>query len=224
MLTFLTWLLTVYMFTGTSVSTKIFWMKFYEFFFFSFSQNRIWRFQHNYFHFDPLNGDFNVAGLQFQWDDGIFSITLGNRNSDGYRTAYFHPMARFVDIIFSRSDSISKSSISKFSLSEFAVSTRVLQNEQNAARSNHGSDFQWLGNRAPNSQSSMHDFDRNTGIIFYTQVGINGIGCWNTNTPHRPENVAVLARNNQTMIYPSDLTVSYGQLNGFVIKCNCYTI
>lgn len=84
-------------------------------------QNQIWRFQHNYFHFDPLHGDFNVAGIQYQWDDGIFSITLGNRNPDGYRVAYFHPMA---------------------STSEFAVSTKVLQNRENADRSYHGTDFQ----------------------------------------------------------------------------------
>lgn len=62
----------------------------------SLTQNRIWSFQHNYFHFDPLQGDFDVAGLKYQWDDGIFSITLGNRQPDGYRTAYFHPMARFL--------------------------------------------------------------------------------------------------------------------------------
>lgn len=29
-----------------------------------------------------------------------------------------------------------------FSISEFAVSTQVLQNEENAARSNHGTDFE----------------------------------------------------------------------------------
>lgn len=46
------------------------------------------------FHFDPLMGDFTIDGIPYQWDDGIFSITLDNRNSDGYRTAYFHPMAR----------------------------------------------------------------------------------------------------------------------------------
>lgn len=70
------------------------------FFLVSLSQNRIWSFRHNYFHFDPLNGDFNVVDLQYQWDDGIFSITLGNRQPDGYRTAYFHPMARFELLIF----------------------------------------------------------------------------------------------------------------------------
>lgn len=67
--------------------------------------------------------------------------------------------------------------------------------------------LQWLGNRGPYGQSAMHEFDRNTGIIFYSQVNMNGFGCWNSNTPHRPENFDVLATNNQTMIYPSDLTV-----------------
>lgn len=54
----------------------------------------------------------------------------------------------------------------------------------------------------------MHDFDRNSGIIFYSQVGVNGLGCWNSNTQHLPQNFENLARNDQTMIYPSDLNVS----------------
>lgn len=37
-----------------------------------------------------------MSGLRYSWDDGIFSITLGKRQPDGYRTAYFHAMARFV--------------------------------------------------------------------------------------------------------------------------------
>lgn len=60
----------------------------------SFRMDRIWSFSHNYFNFDPLHGDFDVAGVQFQWNDGIFSITLGNRQPNGYRTVYFHPMVR----------------------------------------------------------------------------------------------------------------------------------
>lgn len=63
---------------------------------YSLRQNKIWRFTHNYFNFDPLFGDFNVAGLRYQWNDGIFSITLSNVNCDGFKTAYFHPMARYV--------------------------------------------------------------------------------------------------------------------------------
>lgn len=55
----------------------------------------MWSFSHNYFNFDPLHGDFNVGNVTFQWNDGIFSITLGNKNYNGDRTVYFHPMARF---------------------------------------------------------------------------------------------------------------------------------
>lgn len=87
---------------------------------FSLKQNRMWRFRHNYFSFDPLNSDFNVGGVQFQWDDGIFSITLGTRQTNGFRIANFHAMA---------------------SLSSFAVSTQVLQNETASEREYHGNDF-----------------------------------------------------------------------------------
>ncbi len=86
----------------------------------SFAENRIWRFAHNFFSFDPLRGDFDVIGLQYQWNDGIFSITLGRRNPDGYRPVFFHAMA---------------------STTEFLVNSRVLQNETASQRTNHGTDF-----------------------------------------------------------------------------------
>lgn len=61
-----------------------------------------------------------MAGVQFQWNDGIFSITLGDRERNGFKTAYFHSMA---------------------STSEFSVSTQILRNQSAAARSYHGQDF-----------------------------------------------------------------------------------
>lgn len=61
---------------------------------YSLRRNHIWAFRHNYFRLDPLHGDFHVAGVDYQWDDGIFSITLGPRQPDGFRTVYFHPMVR----------------------------------------------------------------------------------------------------------------------------------
>jgi len=62
--------------------------------YFSFKQNRAWRFLHNYFHIDPLRGDFNVANIKYQWDDGIFSIALGHQDRNNFRSAYFHPYSR----------------------------------------------------------------------------------------------------------------------------------
>lgn len=64
-----------------------------------------------------------------------------------------------------------------------------------------------MGQRGSKTQSAMHQFDQNSGIIFYSQVHLNGVGCWNSKVPHTPHNFHILARNNQTMIYPSDLNV-----------------
>jgi len=158
----------------------------YRLYVYSFAQDHIWSFAHNFFSFDPTQGDFNIAAQSFQWNDGIFSITLGAPNRDGYKTAYFHPMA---------------------STSEFAVSTQVLQNETAASRSNHGDDFKFLGNRGPNTQSTMHQFDPTTGVIFYSQIGLNGVSCWNTAKPFSEQNHALLVSDADRMIYPSDLNV-----------------
>lgn len=57
-------------------------------------------------------------------------------------------------------------------------------------------------------QSSMHDFDETTGVIFYALVSMNGISCWNTNLPLNPDNHFIMAQSDVTMNYPADLTVN----------------
>lgn len=101
---------------------------------YSFRQNKIWTFHHNYFSFDPIQGDISIGGLQFQWDDGIFSVTMAPIENDGYRTAYFLAMA---------------------SISEFSVNTRVLQNETLSARLNHGTDFKVCRNLLCKNYNSL---------------------------------------------------------------------
>lgn len=94
------------------------------------------------------------------------------------------------------------------STNEFMVSNQVLQNETNAMRSDHGNDFQILGNRGANRQSTMHEYDLRSGIIFYDEIQRNGVGCWNTNKPFSPDNHGTVTQDPQRMIYPSDLTVT----------------
>lgn len=66
---------------------------------------------------DPLAGDYNIAGLNFQWgEEGIFGMSLSPIAFDGYRTLFFHPLS---------------------SNREFAVSTRILRNEELAKDSYH---------------------------------------------------------------------------------------
>lgn len=146
----------------------------------------MWAFEHNYFSFDPLAGDFNIGGQIFSWNDGIFSVSLGPKEADGSRNILFHAMA---------------------SNNEFVVNNKVLQDERNAERGNHGNDFRLLGSRGFQKQSTMHEYDPRTGTVFYSEIQANGVGCWNTRKPFTPDFHGQVAKDEQTMIYPSDLTV-----------------
>ncbi|XP_053668772.1 L-dopachrome tautomerase yellow-f2-like [Anopheles marshallii] len=154
------------------------------------NESRMWRFEHNYFSFEPRYGDFNIAGQQFTWYDGIFSVAVGGRlaNSTTERTVYLHAMA---------------------SVSEIAVSNRVLQNETLAKLGNgaYGRAFHHLGARGPNTQSSSHAYDRKTGTLFYAEINRNSIGCWNTHRQFTPENHGIVHLDNEEMIYPADLRI-----------------
>ncbi|EDW81721.1 uncharacterized protein Dwil_GK12212 [Drosophila willistoni] len=153
---------------------------------YSLAEDRIWSFEHPFFNPDPLTKELNIAGQSFRWPDGIFSTTLGPRHPDGSRSVYFHPMDSY---------------------NEFVVSNRVLQHEPNAARSDHGNDFQLLGSRGERKQSTIHKYDPRTQVVFYNEVQSNGVGCWNTNKPFAVANHDIVASNAQEMIYPSDMTI-----------------
>lgn len=164
----------------------------------SLRRNRIWRIDHNYFHFDPTAGRFNVAGLQYTWDDGVFSVTLGPRDpATGDRLAYFHPMV---------------------SRNEFAIATRHLKDEAAATRLDEH--FVDLGSRGAASQSAMHDYDARTGAVFFSQVATNGLSCWNVRRPLNgggegaASNHVQLQHNNETMVYPGDVNVSGSRCEG----------
>jgi dopachrome tautomerase len=87
---------------------------------YSLTQNKAWVVDHNYFHFDPVFGAFNVGGFQFNRRDGLFSVALSHRLKDGFKIAFFHAMC---------------------SDAEFVVSTEILRNETLATRTFHGKDF-----------------------------------------------------------------------------------
>lgn len=60
----------------------------------SFQKNRMWSFSHLYLNYELKLTKFDFDGFKYQWFDGVFSVTLGGREADGYRKAFFHPMAR----------------------------------------------------------------------------------------------------------------------------------
>ncbi|XP_058982633.1 L-dopachrome tautomerase yellow-f2 isoform X2 [Musca domestica] len=150
---------------------------------YSYEKNEMWSFQHNYFNFDPIAGDLNIGGQVFSWDDGIFSVALAPKNDDGSRNVLFHAMASY---------------------NEFVVSNEVLQN---SPRPESNREFRLLGSRGAGRQSTMHEYDPRTGVVFYAEIQRNGVGCWNTQKPFNPSNHGTVAQDEQRMIYPSDLTI-----------------
>lgn len=80
----------------------------------------MWKFNHDYLKYDLELTKYQLDGFSYQWYDGVFSVALGRRGKDGFRKAYFHPMA---------------------SNSEFEVSTKVLQSEEASKRVDQGNDF-----------------------------------------------------------------------------------
>ncbi|XP_055691201.1 protein yellow-like [Lutzomyia longipalpis] len=75
--------------------------------------------------------------------------------------------------------------------------------------------FQWtdgiftvalVGYRGPNSQSSISAIDRD-GVLFYTLIDQDAVGCWDTNKPLLPNNIHHVDQSHMFMPFPIDLKV-----------------
>ncbi|KAI5637194.1 major royal jelly protein domain-containing protein [Phthorimaea operculella] len=155
---------------------------------YSLRDNDSWRLSHNYFNFNPLAGNLRIGGQSFQWNDGLFSVTLTEaKNRDSCRTAYFHAMV---------------------GTTEFSVSTCVLRNSTASQGSDFWRQFAVIGDRGPTSQSTMHGYHAGTNVIFFADIGRDAVSCWNTASQLSPSNVAIVAQDSLKLSYPSDLHVS----------------
>ncbi|XP_060521874.1 L-dopachrome tautomerase yellow-f2-like isoform X2 [Cylas formicarius] len=152
---------------------------------YSLSENKAWRVNHNYFYVEPTAGEFRIAGHQFQWNDGVFSVELTDVKPDGYRDMYFHAMA---------------------GTHMYRASTKILRNETLATRSYHGSDFETIGDRGPLSQTATADIHKKSGVMFLGLVNQNAVGCWNVN--NNLKSISIVQKDDDKMIYPSDVKVS----------------
>uniref|UniRef100_A0A1Y9H9G8 Yellow protein n=1 Tax=Anopheles farauti TaxID=69004 RepID=A0A1Y9H9G8_9DIPT len=163
-------------------------LAFYGLYVYGFRENRMWKFRHEFLSFDPRMTGFSVAGVRFRWNDGIFSLTIGPQEpeSDDGRTVYFHAMA---------------------STSEYRTSTHVLQNETLASAGGYDHLFTYVGDRGIKTQCTIHQYDPHTGVLFYSEVNRNAIGCWNSAQRFEPENHGIVQLDNKDFIYPSDMTL-----------------
>ncbi|NP_001161777.1 yellow-b isoform X1 [Tribolium castaneum] len=151
---------------------------------YSWKKGESWRVEHNYFSIDPLMGEFNVSGITFVWNDGLFGMALSKPDHDGFSTLYFHPMS---------------------STNEFSVSTKYLREDSSKE---HFHEFKLLGTRGPKGQSGVSFLDQKTDVLFYSLLNLNAVACWRTTNPaYTMESQGRVYMNNVTMIFPNDIKV-----------------
>lgn len=89
---------------------------------------------------------------------------------------------------------------------EFIVPNRILQNESFSSSTDPVfEEFRIVGDRGSKGHSTTQALDPRTGVIFFTQVAKNGVGCWNTRQPLNPSTSVLVDSDPLTMIMPIDL-------------------
>lgn len=69
-----------------------------------------------------------------------------------------------------------------------------------------------MGDRGVGAQTSGSAIHQRTGIFFLGLVSQNALGCWNTKKGFKKQNFAIVQRDDQKMIYPSDVKISSDKL------------
>uniref|UniRef100_A0A1B0FMQ5 Protein yellow n=1 Tax=Glossina morsitans morsitans TaxID=37546 RepID=A0A1B0FMQ5_GLOMM len=154
---------------------------------YSWRRDESWRVHHNYFHPDPLAGNYSIGTVEFQWDDGLYGLALSKAQSDGYATLYFHPLS---------------------STMEFAVNTMILRNKTLATSGKIYRKFKILGSRGPNAQAGASFLDQLTGVLFYALPNLNAVACWKTsNRAYTIKSQGRVYMSPVEMVFPSDVKV-----------------
>lgn len=153
---------------------------------FSFAQGRSWRTTSNLHYPNPFATDFNFNGINFQWTDGTFGLTLPPQDTNGDRVLFFHPMASYT---------------------EFMVNTAVLKNESIWANGGTSAkSFIPIGTRGKQGQSATVGTSK-SGVQLYTLVQRAGVGCWDINKPYTTTNLGLVEQDSEKLNFPNDLKV-----------------
>lgn len=68
---------------------------------FSLAKGRSWRTTHHFYFPNPEASDYTLNGVNFQWTDGVFGISISPPTAIQDRTLFFHPMSSFsVGVLF----------------------------------------------------------------------------------------------------------------------------
>ncbi|XP_050297849.1 protein yellow-like [Anthonomus grandis grandis] len=164
---------------------------------FRLADHHAWRITDHLFYPDPLAASYQLHHLKFEWMDGIFGMALspeGDFHED--RILYFHPMSSFR---------------------EFYVKTSYLRSDGDH---DDGDAFKIMGeSRGPQGHASSSVMNQD-GILFYNLVSRDSIGCWDSRKPYKRENLGVVARSRQTLVFPNDIRLDQDKKQSMWIITN----
>lgn len=63
---------------------------------FSLARGRSWRTTNHFYYPNPTASDYTLNGVNFQWTDGVFGLSLSPLNELQDRLIFFHPMSSFA--------------------------------------------------------------------------------------------------------------------------------
>nr|ANW11467.1 LolYLWa [Bichromomyia olmeca] len=127
-----------------------------------------------------VKSTFKHAGKEYKYEFGLFAITLGDRDNEGNRPAYY---------------------LAGSSHKVYSVNTNQLK-QKGATLSPV-----LLGERGEHSDAIALVYDSNTKVIFFAESNTGKITCWNSQKkPLKPENTHAIF-NNEDFIFMTDISV-----------------
>ncbi|XP_055680091.1 L-dopachrome tautomerase yellow-f2-like [Lutzomyia longipalpis] len=148
---------------------------------YDYKNDDFWEFEHE--SFLPVRAESHfIFNRNFRYDleFGIYSITLSYApDKNGVKTAFYAPLA---------------------STAQFGVSTMILKDKTKSPTNYEMEDFELVGYKGCNHQTTNMVTDHTYGVIFFSEVQSNQIRCWNMNKPLNPDNIGVVYESKKLLL------------------------
>lgn len=152
---------------------------------YSSAKDSHWQFEHPSLAPVLKETEAKVQDYSYKFKAGVYSLSLGARDEEGYRDVYFTPGS---------------------GTGQFKVNTDLLQHRKAAPNRFNPKLFKFLGYRGEEGLTRAQVYDPRTEVLFSTSVEYSNVNCWNTHKLLTPDNFAT-AYSHKDMVFGSDIKV-----------------
>lgn len=145
-----------------------------------------WQFEHTSMAPVLKEVDTKVQDLSYKFTAGVYSLSLGMRDVEGFRDVYYTPAS---------------------GTGQFKVSSHLLRDERAAPNKFNPKLFRFVGYRGKDGLTRSQVYDPRTEVLFSASVEQPVVKCWNTNKLLTPDYYGT-AYTHKDMIFGFDLKVS----------------